>query len=59
MSRSGCANGFFTQKGRPAQLLLSPSDPALAATAMEEERAVLSDVGNTVLQHPQRLTSVP
>jgi hypothetical protein len=39
------------QKGRPPQLSLSPSDPALAATAMEEDRGVLSDVGNTVLQY--------
>ena len=43
------------QKGRPTQLSLSPSDPALGATAKavvveqeEEDRAVLSDVGRLV-----------
>lgn len=49
---------FFEQKGRPPQLLLSPSDPALAATAMQEDRGVLSDVGNTFIRYLQRLTSV-
>jgi hypothetical protein len=49
---------FFVQKGRPPQLLLSPSDPALAAPVMEEDRGVLSDVGNTVLRCLQRLTSI-
>jgi len=43
------------QKGRPPQLSLSPSDPALAANSklapvehqrpMDEDRGVLSDVG--------------
>jgi hypothetical protein len=46
---------FRMQKGRPPQLSLSPSDPALAATARsapveqqrnaEEDRGVMSDVG--------------
>ena len=44
----------YIQKGRPPQLSLSPSDPALAANAksatdeqhfMEDDRGVLSDVG--------------
>ena len=43
----------LVQKGRPPQLTLSPSDPALAANAkgvsleqrlMDEDRGVMSDV---------------
>lgn len=55
---SGCGGDIFVQKGRPPQLSLSPSDPALAASVMEEDRGVLSDVGNTTLLYLQRLTSV-